>query len=278
MDGWTVSINKYTEYDLISAHAKLPDFPELRMNVLHAFLRYTTPVASQPKLQEAIALAVSLMQHGLDTHELVNGKEGTRERQMTVLAGDYFSSRFYQLLSQAESIHAIALVSQAVCDVNRLKMNVYLKTKRLLLTAEEYLRSAVEINTHLYVAFTSWMDEVYRKTCPPIMRTIAECECIAREITRVQPERIKNGWAYWYVLQNGTPDEMEWLVQGKLDETKLQTILLKYNIAGKLTDMWETKISELRNLLRSVQSDKLADELLQLTEPLFAARKQSRVQ
>src|SRR5690606_29536259 len=125
MDGLRETANKYTEYDLISAYTQLPEYPVLRTNVLSAFLRYASEKALHPKLQESIGLAVSLMQHGLDTHEPVEDKGETRRRQMTVLAGDYFSSRFYQLLSQAESVQSILLVSQAVCDVNRTKMRLY---------------------------------------------------------------------------------------------------------------------------------------------------------
>lgn len=270
MDVWTESVRKYTEHDLISAHTKLPELPELRTNVLRAFLRYAAEFAPNPKLQEAVTLAVSLMQHGLDTHELVNGKEEARERQMTVLAGDYFSSRFYQLLSQAESVQAIRTVSHAVCEVNRIKMSLYTRAKRLLLTAEEYARDTVEINTHLFCSFASWMDGVFRKSCPAVLRTIAEIELIGRELTRTRPDNVRNGWTYWYVLQNGTPEEIDLFVRGKIDEGRLQTVLLKYNAIGRLTDMWETKLAELQSLLRSVGSDKLRDELLRITEPLLA--------
>ncbi|MCI3920281.1 heptaprenyl diphosphate synthase component 1 [Paenibacillus sp. TRM 82003] len=278
MDVWTESVRKYTEHDLISAHTKLPEFPELRTNVLRAFLRYAAEFAPNPKLQEAITLAVSLMQHGLDTHELVDGKEEAKERQMTVLAGDYFSSRFYQLLSQAESVHAIRTVSQAVCEVNRIKMNLYTKAKRLLLTAEEYARDTVEINTHLFCSFASWMDGVLRKTCPAVLRTIAECELIARELTRTRPDNVKNGWTYWYVLQHGTAEEIDLLVRGKIDENRLQSVLLKYNTIGRLTDMWETKLVELQALLRAVGSDKLRDELLRAAEPLLVRPSATRAQ
>ncbi|HZG57468.1 heptaprenyl diphosphate synthase component 1 [Paenibacillus sp.] len=276
MDGIKESARKYTEHDLINAHAQLPEFPELRSRALTAFLKYATSTAPHPKLQEAIALAVSLMQHGLDTHELVDGGGEPRRRQMTVLAGDYFSSRFYQLLSQAESVQAIGLVSQAVCEVNRLKMNVYLKAKRLLLTAEEYVRSTVDINTHLFLTFGSWMDEVYRKSCPAVLRAMAECELIAGELGRLRPDGAANGWAYWYVVENGTAEEVELLVKGKLDASRWQALLLKYNLIGRLTDRWETSLAELRSLLRTVGSDKLAEELQRLAEPLFALRQPTR--
>lgn len=263
------------EHDLIDEHAALPEFPELRSRVLGAFLKYAMEKAPHPKLQEAIGLSVSLMQHGLDTHELVDGRGETKRRQMTVLAGDYFSSRFYQLLSQAGSIQTIGLVSQAVCEVNRLKMNLYVKTKRLLLTAEEYVRTSVDINTHLFASFASWMDGVYRKTCPAVLRTIAECELIAGELGGLRPNPLKGGWAYWFVMEHGTAEEIDLLLRGKLDDSRWQTVLLKYNIAGRLTDLWETNIAELKRLLRSIGSDKLAEELHRLAEPLLAHRQPS---
>ncbi|HZG77202.1 MAG TPA: heptaprenyl diphosphate synthase component 1 [Paenibacillus sp.] len=278
MDGIKETAKKYTEHDLISTHTKLPEFPELRSNVLTAFLRYATATSPHPKLQEAIGLAVSLMQHGLDTHELVDGKGETRRRQMTVLAGDYFSSRFYQLLSQAESVQTIKLVSQAVCDVNRLKMNLYLKAKRLILTAEEYVRTTVDINTQLFVTFSSWMDVMYRKTCPAVLRAIAECELIASELGRLRPDNVKHGWAYWYVVEHGTTEEVDLFVGGKIDESRLQSVMIKYNLVGRLTDRWESCIAELRQLLRGIGSDKLAEELHRLAEPLLARGQASRAQ
>ena len=278
MDGFKETARKYTEHDLIAAHTELPEFPELRSRVFAAFLRYATAKAPHPKLQEAIGLAVSLMQHGLDTHELVDGTGETRRRQMTVLAGDYFSSRFYQVLSQAESVQTIGLVSQAVCEVNRFKMNMYLKAKRLLLSAEEYVRATVDINTHLFLTFTSWMEDVYRKSCPAVLRAVAECELIEAELTRTRPDNVKDGWAYWYVVENGTPEEVELLVSGRMDESRLQSVMLKYNLIGRLTDRLEANVEELRQLLRGIGSDKLAEELLRLAEPLFAQRTTTRVQ
>lgn len=243
--------------------------------MLHAFLRFGAAQGKAPsaKLSEAVSLAVSLMQHGLDTHALVEGKGEAIKRQMMVLAGDYFSSRFYQLLSQVGNIQAIGIVSQAVSEVNRIKMNLYSRAKKLMLTAEEYIRDTVEINTHLFVSFTSWMDAMYRKSCPAIFRTFAECELLATELTRTSPQRVKNSWAYWFILEHGTPEEIDVMVSETIDESRLQSILLKYNIIGRLTDQWETKAAELHQLLRDMNSDKLAEELIRLTEPIFAGCK-----
>jgi len=272
MEGFKESARKYTEHELIRAHVTLPKFPELRSRVLAAFLKYAAEHAPHPKLQEAIGLAVSLMQHGLDTHELVEPGGDNRRRQMAVLAGDYFSSRFYQLMSQEGSVQTIRLISQAVCEVNRLKVNMYMKAKRLLLTAEEYLRTRVDMDTLLFTAFTPWLDAAHRKACPAVLRAFAECELLADELERLPPHAGNKGWAYWFVLEHGTAEEAELVMRGKPDDARWQKILLKYNLIGRLTDRWEARVAELNSLLRSLGSDKLAEELHRLAEPRFAAR------
>lgn len=275
MEGFKESARKFTEHDLIRAHVTLPKFPELRSRVLAAFLKYAMEKAPHPKLQEAIGLAASLMQFGLDTHELVDGSGETRRRQMTVLAGDYFSSRFYQLLAQAGSVQTIGLISQAVCEVNRLKVNMYMKAKRLLLTAEEYLRTRVDMDTVIFAAFAPWMDAAHRSVCPAVLRAFTECELLADEIESLPPRSGARGWAYWFVLEHGTEEEAEFLMRGKPDDASWQKILLKYNLIGRLTDRLESKIAELKTQLRSIGSDKLAEELHRLAEPLIASRQPS---
>ena len=115
---------QYTEYDMIQTHTDLPDFPEFRTRLLFAFLNGNNKLSSSSEL---FTLATSLVQLGLDTHDLVTvsndvkEKKAARSRQLKVLAGDYFSSRFYQSLAQAGQIEMIKQLSNAICEVNRLK-------------------------------------------------------------------------------------------------------------------------------------------------------------
>src|SRR5690242_14448879 len=104
--------NKYLNYDMINLHTELPQFPDGRISLLYAVLSQQ-PAAESNK--ELLALVTSLVQMGLDTHDLVDngnadsnkGLLGMRTQQLKVLAGDYFSSRFYHLLSQAGQIDTI---------------------------------------------------------------------------------------------------------------------------------------------------------------------------
>ena len=110
----------------------------------------------------------------------IKEKKAARSRQLKVLAGDYFSSRFYHLLAQAGQIDMIKQLSNAICEVNRLKMNMYMKMKQLKLTAEDYIHQTVEIKSQLFLSFSEFMSEVYDQAWPDILRSYTRCEVLFR--------------------------------------------------------------------------------------------------
>ena len=73
------------------------------------------------------------MVNATPTQELIGQ---ARSRQLKVLAGDYYNSRFYHLLSHIGRIDIIRLVSGAISEVNRMKMNFYERFKAMKLTAD----------------------------------------------------------------------------------------------------------------------------------------------
>src|SRR5262245_54638125 len=104
--------HKYMDHDMIARYTDLPAFPDGRIQLLFATLSQQ-PQGEEHK--ELLAVATSLVQMGLDTHDLVDNASGEggesnlvmRAKQLKVLAGDFFSSRFYHLLSQAGQIDAV---------------------------------------------------------------------------------------------------------------------------------------------------------------------------
>ncbi len=273
MDSLAPIAHKLTDHDMIRTYTSLPEFPELRVNLLRLFLKYGVKFPLPAHVKESIALAVSLVQLGLDTHDGVDGIEGGRKRQMNVLAGDYCSSRFYEVLAQTEHISSIQLLSQSICEVNRMKMDMYMGAQRLLLSAEDYLTGMVEIKTRLFNTFSIWLDEVYHSQSSRIFRLVTECELIVTEMMLANEIKERNCWTYWYLLQKSGRDEFEGLTVGTLDDGKLKALALKYNASGKLFGMWEEKVKELRQLMTQMLGAELfMSEMSRLVEPLFALR------
>jgi len=271
----------YIEYDMIRNHTDLPDFPELRTKLLFAFLGRNGTEAGK---QEVYALATSLVQMALETHDLVpvtniaKGKAEARSRQLKVLAGDYFSARFYQLLAQAGQIEMVGLLSQAVCDVNRMKMNFYTLVKQLKMTADEYIQQSANIRSQLFLSFTRSMEGVSQRLWPGILQGFAKCELLAEEIFRIESlQNIRGSWAYWHIMQAGTREEKRLLQAEESDPSRTKAILHKYNISSQLYHMLDAQVRTVWDQIRQLESEPFGEELFKIGEPITRYLKTQKV-
>jgi heptaprenyl diphosphate synthase len=263
---------------MISLHTELPAFPDGRIRLLYAVLSQQPAVAAN---RELLSVVTSLIQMGLDTHEMVengslDGKEGTplmRARQLKVLAGDYFSSRFYHLLSQAGQIEAVSRLSQAVCDLNRIKMNVYASMKQMKLNAEEYLQYGAEIKSGLLLSFSGFMHGLYVKLWPEMVKRFSRCELLMQELTLAEKadSAAGCGWGFWHVMQEGSEEDRRALAERRDDSGFIRHLMVKYGVAEKLASLLRQSALQLREWAGRLPSDKLIRELQPLIEPFFAA-------
>ncbi|WP_127585285.1 heptaprenyl diphosphate synthase component 1 [Paenibacillus koleovorans] len=262
---------KYTQYDMIQSNTELPAFPNLRTELLYMALHK----GSSAELSELYALVASLAQLGLDTHDLIPAtnerkeKKEARARQLKVLAGDYFSSRFYHLLSQAGQVEMIRQMSGAICEVNRLKMGLYTKMRQWKVTADEYLQQTVHIKSQLYTSFAKQMEGSLLKLWPELLTGFTRCEIILDEIKRLDTVGgFRAGWAFWHIMQSGTKEEKRQLqLQEDPDQAKLRTLLLKYNVKAQLFHMLESQFKLVSDKVRQLDSDKLVQDVYRIGEP-----------
>jgi len=268
--------HRFMQHDMISMHTELPEFPSGRIRLLHAVLSHQPAAASN---RELLSVVTSLVQVGLDTHDLVeNGaveKQGLpsmRAQQLKVLAGDYFSSRFYYLLSQSGQIEAVRRLSEAICDLNQLKMKIYTGMKQLRLSAEEYLQYKAQIASGLLLSFTGFMQGLYQRLWPEAVNLFSKCEVLLQELKNTEKsEKLSVSWGFWHILQTGSEDDRRTLAENHEDHNLLRHFLDQYSVKEKLSCMLRESAMQLWETAEHFPSDKLVRELRLLIDPFFKA-------
>ena len=101
---------------------------------------------------EHYVVTIMLVQIALDTHESVSNKAGDEEiefhkcRQLTVLAGDYYSGLYYYLLSMNRDIVLIRALAEGIKEINEHKIMLYQKAHE---TTDDIMKSIVTIESAL---------------------------------------------------------------------------------------------------------------------------------
>ncbi|PHA03611.1 heptaprenyl diphosphate synthase [Bacillus pseudomycoides] len=99
---------------------------------------------------EHYVVTIMLVQIALDTHEKVSNKEETdgfhKRRQLTVLAGDYYSGLYYYLLSMNHDVVLIRALAEGIKEINEHKIMLYQQTYE---TIEEMVSSLGMIESAL---------------------------------------------------------------------------------------------------------------------------------
>ncbi|AOZ91374.1 heptaprenyl diphosphate synthase component 1 [Paenibacillus crassostreae] len=178
--------SSYIEYDMIEQNTKLPNFPDARVHLLYIFLNVGGRISWVNT--ELYAMVTSLIQMGLDTHESIDTEQGSqseglmRSRQLKVLAGDYYSSRFYQLLSDQGQVEVITLLSRSICDLNKMKMSHYINIQNQELNSEHYLQQKVQLNMQLFLSFAPMIEDSLHVIWEKLLHDFSLCETITNEI------------------------------------------------------------------------------------------------
>ncbi|MEK4056611.1 heptaprenyl diphosphate synthase component 1 [Paenibacillus sp. FSL F4-0087] len=261
---------KYTDYDMIRQHTEIPSFPDSRARLLQVFVGRT----DEKVHDELYALATSLVQLAMDTHDRIDTISGERRelemrsRQLNVLAGDYFSSRFYQLLAHAGKIEMIGKLSGAVSEVNARKMTLYERMKKLLVSAEEYLRETVQLKMQLFLSFTGMIRDNEVSLWNDLLAEFSYCEAIMEELRRLNDEqRFYHSYAFWHIYEYGNDDERKMLRQPEPDTRAWSGMVLKYRIGEFLLDKLRECTHRIQLLLQDEEDQLGLHEINAILEP-----------
>lgn len=154
-------------------------------------VRFLTEIYQRIELKEQdktqLMLTIMLVQSALDTHELIpadnDSEMSETEKQLSVLAGDYYSGLYYYLLSKNNNIELIQLLAEAIKEINEDKMNLYYNDAR---DFNEFIHLMMRIDTALLTNTAR-----YFHIEPVFIRLIEKC-CLINQLTATI-QHIKEG-------------------------------------------------------------------------------------
>jgi heptaprenyl diphosphate synthase len=116
-------IHKRLSYPYLSRHLDTPYIDEDRL--LFLLLPFQEETLKE-NVKHYITTAM-LIQIALDTHEKVSvsDEDPPMKRQIKVLAGDYFSGLYYQILAEVKNVSMIRIFAKSIKQINEGKIAIY---------------------------------------------------------------------------------------------------------------------------------------------------------
>lgn len=115
----------------VMRHIDLPFIDEDKLLLLYSLLQSANLHIDEI---QHYALTIMLVKIALDTHENVSNNIGSEDshtkRQITALAGDYYSGLYYYLLAERHNIALIRILAAGIEEVNEEKIVLYQEKRK----------------------------------------------------------------------------------------------------------------------------------------------------
>lgn len=144
-------IEQRMEHTYLHKFIEKPTIDEEKLFILISIMDRAILTAKQ---KEQYIITTMLVQLALDTHDSVpidtthDLQDNSQiSKQLTVLAGDYYSGLYYFLLSEIDDFAMIQTLAGAIKEINEFKMNLYY---REIESADEFMYTIKKIETLLF--------------------------------------------------------------------------------------------------------------------------------
>lgn len=143
-------LNSYIKHPYLMKHIDTPWINDDKLLVLYLMFKEHGKTSSiNPYIH-----AIMLVQLALDIHDTIqihntSTHKEIKARQLTVLAGDYYSSLYYRILANENDANMTGILANAIKVINELKMTFY---KDNDMSLEERLALLKEFESHLIVS------------------------------------------------------------------------------------------------------------------------------
>jgi heptaprenyl diphosphate synthase len=136
-------------------------YPRIRVFQLHFTYLFLLSRECPKDLIESICISQMFIQLGLDSHEevgldVLSDGSMIKNRQLTVLSGDYFSSHYYLFLAEKNHPELIQKWATVIKEINECKADLHAEAE--FLTQEELWQKKHDIQRKLTSSVISWFE------------------------------------------------------------------------------------------------------------------------
>lgn len=153
-------IHEKMRHTYLDKYVDIPEIDNDKLFILKIILDDTELTGFQKK---NYIITTMLVQMALDTHDLVPQSDGSEQtesekkaKQLSVLAGDYYSGLYYLILSNIEDIELVHTLAAAIKEINECKMQLYYHKPASL---QEFLTAAKKLDSLLIMYVAEFVHE-----------------------------------------------------------------------------------------------------------------------
>ena len=227
---------------------------------------------------ETAVSTLMLIHHGLELHEDIDvhaGRADEKYRQLGVLAGAYYSSKYYRLLARSGQIDLIGRYSEAIQTINEAKAELVREPSDMSIGTERYLH----LQQRVHGALLNSLREAYlpeRADIAELIELLVRAAVLQRELRSQVGTAWTRSLPNLMVWQQANSEERRYLKQlarGNGSEPRLLSLHVKYGTSADIARLLETSLDLVEQSCRLFPD--LADDLLRVA---YGQEKEEREQ
>lgn len=160
-----MKIEKRFSHSFLMEYLSSPKIDEDKLLMLYAIFN---ELNETDEVKENYMIVAMLVQIALDTHDEVTNSNQIKQsefvkRQLTVLAGDYFSGLYYSILSEMKDIKMVRTLATAIKEINEHKIKVYENIEK---NPTMLVESLLIVESALFQKISDYFNlDLWRKFC-----------------------------------------------------------------------------------------------------------------
>lgn len=271
----TARIHAEMDHAYLSRWLQAPVLESLQFLLASAIVRAADLTAEK---RDTLISTLMLIYHGLAVHddiEVLAAREDERYRQLGVLAGDYYSSKYYRLLAQAGLIEEIGIFARAIQKVNEARAELERDPLDFTLTPERYL----ELHTIIHSTLLHSLRAMYLPDLPlweDLVTQLARAAVLAKEWQIAPQIPLQRNLANLLAWRQATSEERKWWKQvlaGKNhDQNKLVSLHVKYGTSSSVFQQMEDEIALVEHTALLSKAHDLLEDLREVFNQLTEVR------